>query len=190
MRLLNAEKAGLMKENEKLQYMMKNGHDETKQDINADLGEIFKIKFKHWLFDTVKLKQYLSNFEKNECNDIRMIEFLDENTIRKDIGIKNKLHVKLILKQVTQFKQLQTALSERLKSNDILKQYESVFNSNGILTYRDLQNDIQTEQQLENILKIRNHEKAKAIWNLLNLNDHITPILKTNEEGQSTEYIQ
>ena len=79
-----------------------------------------------WLFNIVKLRQYISNFEENECNDVRMIQDLDEDTIKEEIGITKKLHCRLILRKAAQFKQSQTEFMQILDGNKIVKQYKQV----------------------------------------------------------------
>ena len=53
-----------------------------------------KLKFNEWLCNVVRLKQYLSHFEENECDDAGMIQDLDEKIIEKDIRITKTLHCK------------------------------------------------------------------------------------------------
>eukprot|EP01083_Nonionella_stella_P137732 419046_1 len=106
----------LLKRDKKEDYIQ--GHDEEL--------EICKLKFRTWLADTVGLKQYLSNFEQSECNDIRMIEFLDENTIKNDIGITNNVHVKLMMKKINEMKQLQLEFSHMVNHNKALKPYKQI----------------------------------------------------------------
>ena len=52
-----------------------------------DDNEIYKHKFKKWLFNIVKLKQYLPLFEKAQWADMRCVEFLDETEVRNTIGM-------------------------------------------------------------------------------------------------------
>eukprot|EP01084_Bolivina_argentea_P254551 427966_1 len=156
-------------------------NDEKKSDDKQE--DIFKTKFRDWFCSTVKLEQYLINFEQNQCNDVRMIEFLDDDTIKNDIGINNKLHRKLIMKQANQFKLLQVEFNNIIDGNKYLKKYKHIFQVNGILTLQDLQNDIQTKNILGKMLNIMDENKISSIWNVICSN------VVENNEGQITEYI-
>eukprot|EP01084_Bolivina_argentea_P076262 138189_1 len=113
-----------------------------------------KLKFRIWLNDRVNLLCYLSVFEDNEYDDVSMIEFFDEYTIENELGINKKIHSKLILKRVDEFKQLMNAFDKLIESNVILKQYKQIFAQNSILTLIDLVNDIKTKQDVINIIKL------------------------------------
>ena len=125
-----------------------------------------KLRFKEWLFNTVKLKQYLSNFEDSQCNDIRLIEYLDEDTLANDIKINNKLHRKLILKKATIFQQNQKEFTDLLSSNKSLNEYSQIFEDNGILTLQHFKADIHIKSELQTMLKMRSGTKLNEIWSL------------------------
>eukprot|EP01084_Bolivina_argentea_P031875 58978_1 len=130
-------------------------------------GNKCKLKFEYWLCNVVNLKQYLSSFEQNEYNDISMIEYFDEDTIKNEIGIKKSVHYKLIMKKINEFKQLQNKFNVVLDNNAQLKQYKQEFEQNGIVTLKDLQTDIQTPQELGKILRIRDQNKINLLWNIV-----------------------
>ncbi|ETO03897.1 hypothetical protein RFI_33505, partial [Reticulomyxa filosa] len=58
-------------------------------------------KFEEWLRDTVKLPEYLSQFQNCSYNDIRMINYIDEKTLIQDVGIVKKPHRMIFLKKAT-----------------------------------------------------------------------------------------
>ena len=172
---------------EKIGTLKGNG-DEVKNgdDFEAVDDDKCALKFKEWLFDVVKLKQYLTNFEENECNDIRMIEDLDEETIKEDIGIKKKLHCKLILRKAKQFKQGQMEFNNILNSNKELKRYKQIFEDNGILTLQNLHRDVGKILELGKMLKITDEGELNVVWGLLYSNSTAVSQI-TFEEGQETE---
>eukprot|EP01084_Bolivina_argentea_P299722 516666_1 len=174
---------------ENLNKLKEKKRQENKNDEEYD-EEICKSKFRNWLFNTVKLKQYLPNFEQNECNDVRMIEFLDADTLKNDIVIQNKMHCKLILKKVKQFKQLQMEFNGMLSNYKQLKMFQEMFEANGILRWKDLQNDIQTKQQLSKMLKVINENQLDELWAIIhtNIQDNSARTIPNNE-GQKTVYI-
>ena len=121
------------------------------------------------MIDIVKLEQYLSNFKDAECDDVRMIEFFDEECLENDIGIKTKIHRRLIMKKATEFRMAQddfvnNKLNKNIEIKQLLEQY-------GILSMKDLKQDIKTKEDLINILQTDDaeNEHYKMIWDLLNI---------------------
>ena len=131
-------------ENRALQETVKRLSNEEKKEE----ADVCRLKFRVWLCEVVKMKQYLSKFEDNECDDVRMIEFLEEDTLHNDIGVSNKLHRKLILKQVGYFKQLQAEFDAWLDGKQ-LRQYKQELEANGILTMVDLKMDFASKKALK-----------------------------------------
>lgn len=141
---------------------------QLKQRESVQIKDFCKIKFESWLSEIVKLEQYLANFKDAECNDVRMIEFFDEEDLENVIQIKNKIHRRLIMKKSTEFKMAQddfvnNKLNKNIEIKQLLEQY-------GILSIKDLKQDIKTKEDLVNILQCDDieNENYKMIWNLLN----------------------
>eukprot|EP01083_Nonionella_stella_P219881 787167_1 len=140
------------------------------------------MKFKQWLFDTVKLKQYLKHFKQNEANDVRMIEFFDEDSLTQDIGIKNRLHCKLVLKKAMQFKQSQMKFNQMLDDKQLNK-YKDVFEARGILRLQDLDN-VKTRKDLGKVLDVVDEECVNILWIIIHSEDAVTVV--PDNEGQKT----
>ncbi len=68
------------------------------------------------------------------------------------------------------------------------KQCKASFQANGILTLQDLQSDIQSKQQLAEMLKMGDKHKVNSIWAAFNANDEQINVTKQNDEGRMTEY--
>eukprot|EP01084_Bolivina_argentea_P004113 7785_1 len=185
-KILKQENNRLVYKNNGLMKELINLRNDEKKENNMLKNEICKLKFKNWLKNSVKLNQYLINFEQHECADIRMIEFLDEDTINNDIGIKHKLHRKLILKKAKQFKYLQIEFFSMLENNKELSKYKLRFEENGIITFDDLYNDIQTKQQCCKILKIRDNNTLNKLWNIISTQNEQSEAIVN--EGQPTTY--
>ncbi|ETO18658.1 hypothetical protein RFI_18602 [Reticulomyxa filosa] len=58
-----------------------------------------KKKFEAWLRETVKLSQYLSQFQSYGYNDIRMVMYIDEQVLIEDIQMDKKPHRLIFLKK-------------------------------------------------------------------------------------------
>merc|ERR1712228_441346 len=99
--------------------------------------DVCNVKFERWLCDTVKLGQYLSAFRKSECNDIRMIEFFEEDAIKNEIGISKLFHRKLIMKKAKEFKMAQNAFSKMLAENAEMQMFKEPLESQGIVTLEE-----------------------------------------------------
>eukprot|EP01083_Nonionella_stella_P141244 434785_1 len=169
-------------ENDALQMQI--ADDEKRQD---GLGKC-KKKFADWLCNTVKLQQYLPLFEQNEYNDIRMVEFLDEETLQNDIGIGKRLHCKLILKKVSEFRSLQNEFNTLLNHNKGLKQYKQEFEEHGISTLKDLQNDVKSKRELGEMIKLQNESKLCLLWDTIRGQNDLDMSERIYKEGHRTEY--
>merc|ERR1712048_596907 len=127
-------------------------------------------KFERWLCDTVKLGQYLGAFRKNECNDIRMIEFFEEDAIEKEVGIKKLFHRKLLMKKANEFKKAQQAFCALLDENKETKVYKERLESQGIVTLNELRNSVKSKEDLMDVLDETKGERCiDAFWNVISL---------------------
>eukprot|EP01083_Nonionella_stella_P175625 612132_1 len=158
---------------------------ENKDDSDSD-DEKCRTKFKEWLSKVVKLRQYLPNFEENECDDIRLIEFFEEEVLKNEIGINKTFHRKLLMKEANEFKRDQAIFSEVLVNNKELERNKQIFQANGILTLRDFRNDIETPRQLGEMLQIMDEKKVRSFW--ITLQQTEDGSAKQNNEGHPTEY--
>ena len=134
---------------------------------NCMIRDICKIKFESWLIEIVGLEQYLINFKETECNDVRMIEFFDDECLENEIGIKTTLHRRLIMKKANEFKMSQDDfLNNKLNKNIEIKQLLEHY---GILSMKDLKQDIKTKDDLCNILQSHDteDENYKLLWKLV-----------------------
>merc|ERR1719273_1168467 len=86
---------------------------ENTENVESAALSVYQRKFAEWLCSSVKLGQYLSLFRKNECDDVRMIEFFEERVLESELGIKRTFHRKLILKKSGRSNFLRNASSNR-----------------------------------------------------------------------------
>ena len=170
---------------ERLQMLETQNTDDNKDD-GADNEEAIKLKFESWLCETVKLGRYLAKFQENECDDVRMIEFLDEETLRNDLDIGNRIHRKLILKKVVDFKRMQAKFNSVLDGDKRLEQYKELLEENGILTMKQFQSEIQTKEQLARMLGIVDGNKANAIWAAFFPNDEPNAVARSSRTSSSS----
>eukprot|EP01083_Nonionella_stella_P069305 184683_1 len=159
--------------------------DDQKEDNNTAADEsMCALRFEHWLCSVVQLPQYLTLFQQNECNDVRMIEFLDEDTIKNEVGISKMIHCKLIAKAVGEYRQLQTDFSGILDSTKRLKQYKQELAARGIITWNDFQNDICSKHELTRILNIKGDGETHLLWSeCVNISQ-----FENLHEGGTTDY--
>lgn len=123
-------------------------------DVNAGLsgGDVFKMKFKRWLCETVKLGQYLELFEKNECDDVRMIEFFEEKVLEKELGIGRTLHRKLIMKKAREHTAAMREFEALLEQDRHTKPYRESLEMHGIMNTKDLRESVSSKEELMAIL--------------------------------------
>merc|ERR1712083_482585 len=103
--------------------------------------------------------QYLSAFRKSECNDIRMIEFFEEDAIKNEIGISKLFHRKLIMKKAKEFKMAENAEMQMFKER---------LESQGIVTLNELKVSVESKDDLLAVLEEKKGEKCiDAFWNII-----------------------
>ena len=142
-------------------------NDYKEDDGGIKETEKCKFKFEQWLCNVVKLRQYLELFKTKQYNDITMIEFFDEDILQIEIGIENKLHRKLIMKRVDEFKGSLMEFDEFLEINKELKYYKQRLIAYGIVTVADLRNDIVIDNDVRNILRINDEKLISIILNCI-----------------------
>lgn len=88
-------------------------------DIAIDEKEnIYQRKFREWLCDEVKLKEYQQLFEREGEADVRRIADLTDD-ILKDIGIEKDTDRRLLLKEAKEFKKFQGEFADLLGRNEV-----------------------------------------------------------------------
>jgi len=135
--------------------------------VGGDKTDICQQSFEHWLAATVKLAQYNAVFSGMQCNDIRMIEFFDDECLRSDVGITCAVHRRLILKKADEFRDAQQIFFETaLKGNVELKE---VFEEKGILRMKELRACVHTKQDIERVFGFDDaHVLGQRIWQIIN----------------------
>jgi hypothetical protein len=125
-------------------------------------------KFERWLCDTVKLGQYLSAFRKNECNDVRMIEFFEEDAIEKEMGITKLFHRKLIMKKANEFKKAQSAFVSLLDGNNEIAVFKERLEDQGIVTLNELKSSVESKDDLMHVLgKEKAERSVDVFWEII-----------------------
>merc|ERR1719445_2408473 len=125
-------------------------------------------KFERWLCDTVKLGQYLSAFRKNECNDIRMIEFFEEDAIEKEMGITKLFHRKLIMKKANEFKKAQSAFVSLLDGNNEIAVFKERLEDQGIVTLNELKSSVKSKDDLMSVLGMDKVDRCVDVfWKII-----------------------
>ncbi len=84
-------------------------------------------------------------FSAQNYDDIRMIEYFDEDMLKNEIGIKHLIHHKLFLQQCNYFKyeieQFRKWLVDRLQ----LRRYLPMFEANGLITTNQIAKEINSQ---------------------------------------------
>eukprot|EP01083_Nonionella_stella_P004770 13907_1 len=166
--------------------------EEEKKEEDVGVEEKCKVSFKRWLHEIVNLGRYFELFEKNQSDDIRYIEFFDEDTIKNEIGIKHVIHSKFIMKKINEFKKKQMAFNVVLETHPDMRSYKTQFEVNGILTMEQLKNQIKTKKDLANVLQMKSNDtNVDVLWNaLFSKQKEISPMIAPkNNEGNITAYI-
>eukprot|EP01083_Nonionella_stella_P049495 131873_1 len=174
----------------KMEELMNKEEEKKEEDVAVE--EKCKVSFKRWLHDVVNLGRYLELFEKNQSDDIRYVEFFDEDTIKNDIGIKHAIHCKFIMKKINEFKKEQMKFNSMLERNDEIRSYKTQFEVNGILTVEQLKREIKAKKDLAKALQMKpNDDNVDVVWSILFSKQKEIPamIAPKSNEGNITAYI-
>eukprot|EP01083_Nonionella_stella_P151595 484563_1 len=160
-------------------YMSKARLDKSETDAKASNMSVQKVeflytgvdlcrqKFEDWLCNVVRLDRYLTIFEDNGYDDITMIPFMDQDVIQRELNISNKLHCKLILKRIDEFKEMVCEFDAFLDKNVDLQHYKNNLREHGIITIMLLKADIQNKQDIARVMGIKQKLNIHKIWNII-----------------------
>ena len=155
----------------KIQSLSKqnNNQQKSEQKINnewSDNNEPFKEFFLK-IFKKIKSNEiYYKKLIENEINNIDsfiLIESIDD--INEYIKPKNKIHANLILKSINKIRDDRHTFEQKLKTLN-MSNYLDTFDSNGIFTLNEYNNNIKTINDLKNI--INDNKACNAIFNSIN----------------------
>ena len=122
------------------------------------------MRFKEFIDERVQMPYLYELFSAQHYDDIRMIEYFDEDMLKNEIGIKNLIHRKLFLQQCTDLKyeieQFRKWLVDRLQ----LRRYLPVFEANGLITMSHITKEINSQSDFELKLKIVNRNHQQVLW--------------------------
>ncbi|ETO17533.1 hypothetical protein RFI_19791 [Reticulomyxa filosa] len=107
-------------------------------------------QFEEWLRNTVKLPEYLPQFQNCTYNDIRMVTYIDEQTLISDVGMHKKPHRMVFLKKAAELKKELSAFEEWLKKIHC-ERYLSKFENIGVFTFVDLLHSIHSKDDLKDV---------------------------------------
>ena len=145
---------------------MQNRHRSTQERKHKDSIECNPVsqRFKIFIDERVQMPYLYELFSKQHYDDIRMIEYFDEDMLKNEIGIKNLIHRKLFLQQCNDLKyeieQFRKWLVDRLQ----LRRYLPVFEANGLITMTHIANEINSQSDFELKLKIVNRTHQQVLW--------------------------
>lgn len=103
-------------------------------------------------------------FASQHYDDIRMIEYFDDEMLRNEIGIKNLIHRKLFLQQCADFKFEIKQFKEWLTQRVQLRRYLPTFESAGLITMTDITAAILSQSDFALKLKIVNRNHQAILW--------------------------
>eukprot|EP01084_Bolivina_argentea_P217659 369506_1 len=103
---------------------------------NEEKENVSCVVFKEWLKNN-NLIQYLDVFKAKKFADIRLIQFMDENSLKNDIlsntPFDSQIHYNFLLTKINELKKDIVEFKEWLKLIEMEKYY-NIFENNGIIT--------------------------------------------------------
>jgi len=132
--------------------------------VKKENEHVCNEKFERWLCDTVKLGQYLGAFRQSECNDVRMIEFFEEDAIEKEVGITKLFHRKLIMKKALEFTKAQSEFAALLDGHRETKVFKERLEDQGIVTLNELRSSVASKDALVDVLGKEQNEKCVDVF--------------------------
>ena len=119
-------------------------------------------QFYNFLKDN-RLDKYYNKFAENECNDIRDAQYVDENMLRNDIGMRT-IECRRFLGKTQELKNdMDTFKSSNIIPSIIIKRLAEF----GIVTMDILCAEIQDKSHLKSKLNITNDNQCDLLWNII-----------------------
>ena len=118
----------------------------------------------------MRMEKYLDKFKENDCCDMDSIELFDDDTLKDDIGIKNKIARKKFLKKCRQIKTDMDHFKDNYNIPFVL--YERLAKY-GIVTVSILCNEVKDKSHLKIKFKIENIDQCDLLWNIIQQHESI-----------------
>ena len=139
-------------------------------DYGNDLSKMNgpTLQFYNFLSD-LRLNKYFENFQNYECSDIALIDcFTDdhdaEDLLKNDVGIRNKVHRKKLIKAFKNLEQKMDAFRRCELIPSFLVQKLAKY---GIVTMDILCLEIETKADLNEKAKMKNQSHCDLLWNII-----------------------
>lgn len=129
---------------------------------NADAPTPDKAAFAVWLRDAVQLSQYQGAFEKHEYDSLSLLRDLDEETLRVEVGISKKPHLRKVMRKITEFTELAAFLDE----NGFKGYAEGLTSQFRIFSLADLKKEL---NDAESATKLRSVVSAAHLFRMCTL---------------------
>merc|ERR1712130_967289 len=109
-----------------------------------------------------------SNLYDSKCaelglNDIRTLQYLDEETMRDEIGINSKIHRKMFVNKISKLTKDSHQFVRWLESI-AMSEYEDILSGNGIVTFESLYYYVHDANDLLQIIGNENESDARLLW--------------------------
>eukprot|EP01084_Bolivina_argentea_P314992 545634_1 len=142
--------------------------NENKQEISAE--ESIKNQFINFL-KRANMERYLIKFEENECADLESIQYIDDDVLKDDLGIKNTILRKRFLAQCRKFDDDMRIFKNEYGISDLLYHRLSKY---GIVTVNILCDEIKNKNDLQYKYKIINNSQRQFLWSLIQRSENDT----------------
>merc|ERR1712176_1512254 len=149
--------------NESKENVDEYGNNLDKMQLNGPMMQFYKI------LSNLRMTKYFQKFQDYECSDIGLIDcFVDdadaEELLKNDVGIKNKVHRKKLIKA---FKDL-TLQMDAFKNCEFIPSFLILkLAKYGIVTMDILCIEIEQKSDLMNKANIDNESQCELLWNIV-----------------------
>ena len=143
-------------------------HEEEKHENVKVLSmdESMERQFYNFL-KGMRMEKYFDKFKENECCDMDSIELFDDETLKDDIGIKNKIARRKFLKKCRKLKTDMDCFKDDYGIPSIV--YERLAKY-GIVTLNVLCEEVQKRNDLMIKYKMINENQCDLLWNIIQQN--------------------
>ena len=133
-----------------------------------DVANAVDMQFERWMKNKVAINgkmwnTYLQKFKQKHFNDIRMLEYLDTETLEQLVS--NRMHLKIFQIQIKNFQADMLDFSDWLKQIGVYNEYRTAFEKSGILTFEAFYFYVSNAKDIEKIIGTKNGSDAQYIWN-------------------------
>ena len=140
---------------------------DTSFQVEAPQKNRCQLEFERFVLEKVADggagQEYIERFDEKHIDDIRILEFVDYDFLKKEIGMQ-EMHIRMMLKKIDKFKRDMRAFTEWMHSLKLFGEYFDKLEKYGIITFDLFYERIKQAQDLTDIIGKENAVDAMYLF--------------------------